>query len=464
MLAEGKRRNRSSKRPVRCVFYAVILGGLLAAVWGCGHYWARGQTDSWKLARNTPVRPVGGEIPRLLGNARYFKLAGRPQLALKELEEAFALEPGNPKVADLLARTYQELGQWDQARKVYQESLAKNYHPLVKNNFCFSYYQEGRYEEAEKCFRETLEQDPQNQAARNNLGLLWCRQGRLEEAHRLWQEALGKEGADWKLKEGLAALGKEVPATFARAPIPRAPISRSEPLPAPPATAVPALEAPEKPSPAPVVVADRQTGDSNKVAAAAPAEVRPTVPQNPPGPPLQEPAAPQAAAPVIPPQPTAVSRQEQGPAKPAASRVSQPATPANPAAARSPDSQLPLREPRSPVRTKPLRVEELVETSIEIRNGTRTRNFARKTRSRLDREGFTVAKIGNHIDFGAQKTMVLYRPGAARVAQTLGSRFFPGAEIKQSQKLKAGTDVKVILGKDLLNRPQMLAVLAKEKK
>jgi hypothetical protein len=102
---------------------------------------------------------------------------------------------------------------------------------------------------------------------------------------------------------------------------------------------------------------------------------------------------------------------------------------------------------------------ELVNTSIEVRNGTWTRFLAHEARSMLSLEGFTVTKIGNHIDFGAKKTIIFYRPGSGRVARALGHTFFPLAELKPSTKLNKGTDVKILLGADLMKAPRLLARL-----
>ena len=106
---------------------------------------------------------------------------------------------------------------------------------------------------------------------------------------------------------------------------------------------------------------------------------------------------------------------------------------------------------------------ELVDTHLEIRNGTWTHNLAHQARAWLSQKGFTVATIGNHLDFGATKTMIYYRAGAERVARAVASTFFPGAGLEPSTKLKPGTDVKILLGADLLARPQLMARLEGEK-
>ena len=75
-----------------------------------------------------------------------------------------------------------------------------------------------------------------------------------------------------------------------------------------------------------------------------------------------------------------------------------------------------------------------------------------------------MAKIGNHVDFGAAKTIVYYRPGMERVAQALGRTLFPGAAMEPSLKLKKSMDIKILLGADLLGRPQLMARLVTQDK
>jgi hypothetical protein len=107
---------------------------------------------------------------------------------------------------------------------------------------------------------------------------------------------------------------------------------------------------------------------------------------------------------------------------------------------------------------------ELVDTAIEVRNGTWTKNLAHQTRSLLREQGFTVSLIGNHWDFGAATTIIYYRPGAERVARAVAHTVFPGAELATSLKLKKGMDIKILLGADLLQRPQLMARLVAEGK
>ena len=128
----------------------------------------------------------------------------------------------------------------------------------------------------------------------------------------------------------------------------------------------------------------------------------------------------------------------------------QPITPAS-----KEDAAQPLLSPAPTILT----VAERVGTAIEVRNGNGTKNLARRTRSLLSLEGFTVARIGNHVNFGAANTVIYYRPEAEKVARAVGATVFPRAGLEPSLKLKKGMDIKILLGADLRKRPQMMARL-----
>lgn len=102
-------------------------------------------------------------------------------------------------------------------------------------------------------------------------------------------------------------------------------------------------------------------------------------------------------------------------------------------------------------------VQDISQARIEIKNGNGVRGQAREIRQRLAAEGFTVASIGNHVDFGLQKTIIAYRPESARVAQALYKKFFPEAILQEEAALPTWTDVRVSLGRDLISAHSHLA-------
>ncbi|MFW6123362.1 MAG: LytR C-terminal domain-containing protein [Thermodesulfobacteriota bacterium] len=92
---------------------------------------------------------------------------------------------------------------------------------------------------------------------------------------------------------------------------------------------------------------------------------------------------------------------------------------------------------------------DLWETAIELKNGNGVQNCARDLRSRLDDEGFNVVSIGNHVDFGLEKTIIAYRSEAAPVARMLAQKFFPAAKLEAGGKTSPQVDIRVSLGHDL---------------
>ena len=90
-----------------------------------------------------------------------------------------------------------------------------------------------------------------------------------------------------------------------------------------------------------------------------------------------------------------------------------------------------------------------METNIAILNGNGIHNLAHDTRSRLHLEGYSVVAINNFSNFGADRTVIYYRPEAERVATTLNKKFFPVAELESAPRLAESIGVKVVLGHDL---------------
>ena len=499
---------------------AALTGALLGV--GCNASWLSNN----RTARGVAL-PAAMDSARLLYNAHYYQLMGRPEIALKELQQAHEVDPANLKVVDALAQMYQEQGQFQQAQELYQETL-KRYgeNRALHNNWCFSYYLQGDLGRAESCLQEALARDPGNMAARNNLGLLWCRQGKLAEAKRLWEEAEGAALAQTRMNQALAFLGMSAPAYYAKLaePGPGAPLADSSAKP-PAAAAPPTVKA----APAPRPLAAAPKAEVNE--AAKPTEPGLALPQ--------QPAAsrqPKSATPAIiasqdgsllvaegqtsvkataatalaesakAPAPVLVTTQAGSlaaeppittkaatPATPAATRPTAGLTeaakvappPAPPVAASSGKSvaaqgetlvtaPAPARALAAAARAKVkkaakataprtiLAAAERVKTGIEILNGNGIRGLARLTQTVLFQEVFNVARIGDYINFGAESTVIYYRPGAERVARVLHSEIFPEAQLAESSKLRKGVAIKILLGRDLLEQPQIMARLRGE--
>ncbi len=450
-------RTRSSSRvntdPLRQWFVLALLILLVTGVsLGCG---LRDSRSSLSSGVDLTLRP-NSDVARLLKNAHYYKLMGRPEMALREMEQAYRASPQNYQLANALAGLYEEVGKFEQAQQIYKEVLALDSgNGALANNLCFSYYLAGNLNQAESCFRRTLERQPDNLAARNNLGMILCRQGRQEEARSLWQGAAGPAVAAQKIEQVTAFLGQSVPsrpvvqihpALAGQEAAPQDPPGRTVTLAVRPPAAAPS---PAVPQSAPVPNRQPRPGPGESVSS-----LLASAPSPPPA--DHRPLAPAKAAPAVPEAPEAKAAvtaaaqvQEQRPpaAAPPTAVAPQPAAPG----AAQASSGAALNRP------VPLTAQELEETAIEVRNGNGARDLARETRSILDLEGFNVVSIANHIDFGVDKTTIYYRPGAEKVAQALGHKFFRGAALVARAEMPPNLDVKILLGQDLLNRGPLTA-------
>lgn len=118
------------------------------------------------------------------------------------------------------------------------------------------------------------------------------------------------------------------------------------------------------------------------------------------------------------------------------------------------------QEPK-PLKRPPPTGEDLATTAIKVCNGNGVRNMARQTRERLDDEGYWVAAIGNHRDFGMEQTTIYYRPRGEKVAWALKEKLFRQAKVEPNPSLAGKVDIQVILGHDLVERQETLAHLVK---
>jgi LytR cell envelope-related transcriptional attenuator len=98
-----------------------------------------------------------------------------------------------------------------------------------------------------------------------------------------------------------------------------------------------------------------------------------------------------------------------------------------------------------------------LNSRVEIRNGNGVSGQAREMGVQIALDGFRVVDIANNKDFGLEKTVIAYRPEAARVARVIYNKYFPEAILQEEGALPHWTDVRVSLGRDLISGHQHLA-------
>ena len=368
----------------RALGAAALLGALLVLGSGCTRSGPGGAMEPQTETFFSQVRPASGDTARLMRNAHYYRLMGQPQLALKELEEA-----SSPWLRIISRssipwpRMYEELGEFSRAQKLYQEALSRvGANPALKNNLCYSYYLAGRWDQAQACFQEALAQRPRQQDRPEQSWPAILPAGPDRGSAPPLAGSRGQCRGGGEGGAGPGRLGDET--SRPPGPIPGRPAGWNR------------LRPPRQ-------------------------RLR-----------RRRPPRPRRRRRRLPPGGRSLNhppRRWQNRRRLRFSPAAEPAGVTSPAAA-PPTSPVPGnrkascgRDPAptpAPARPRPLTAKELTETAIEVRNGTPTPGLAHQARSTLSLEGFNVTQIGNHIDWGAEVTVIYYRPEAQRVAQVPG--------------------------------------------
>ena len=89
---------------------------------------------------------------------------------------------------------------------------------------------------------------------------------------------------------------------------------------------------------------------------------------------------------------------------------------------------------------------------IEVSNGVGIRNLAGRTARTLSRLGVTVARVSDYRLFGRQQTEIHYRNGHVGEAMAVRTTLPVGARLVQSSRLHPQVNVRLVVGKDLVQR------------
>jgi tetratricopeptide (TPR) repeat protein len=144
--------------------------------------WARPELE--RLARSDPREPL---YPYWLGRLDYDAMQFKSAAA--NFQEALYLDPKLMKAYDNLGLTYEALGQYDDAIRIYQRAVLLNRgqplpSPWPPLNLGTLLVKLGRHREAEVCLQESLRYDPRFPKALYQMGLLLEKEKKDEEAVR----------------------------------------------------------------------------------------------------------------------------------------------------------------------------------------------------------------------------------------------------------------------------------------
>lgn len=156
-----------------------------------------GDLEKAQIAYRLALKTTADHVPALLPLSRLQRGAGNSEGALELLQQAQAVQPGNPEILSELAITLDQLERFAEAEQLHLQSTGHK--PEIAstfNNLGFHYLQRERYEQAIPPLQKALRLDPRNELTRNNLAAAYLLRGEAERALQLFKESVG-EAAAW---------------------------------------------------------------------------------------------------------------------------------------------------------------------------------------------------------------------------------------------------------------------------
>lgn len=149
--------------------------------------WADAALSSCKRAKSINDRLTQVQIT--LGMV--YTGLGRPEQAIRELNEAIAVEPGNADAHRELGRAYTRIGKTEQAETALQKAiqLQPDSWPCHWDLAGF-YYRRAKYEESAEQFLEVIRLFPNHFLAYNSLGGIYLYLGKFDEAEGILLRSL----------------------------------------------------------------------------------------------------------------------------------------------------------------------------------------------------------------------------------------------------------------------------------
>ena len=111
--------------------------------------------------------------------------------SIKELEQAWQLDPANDEARNLLSQAYDQAGRLLEAQTLLKDAIQRNPASWINyNDLGVFYYRHQQYSQAEPLFRAATELAPGNPKAFYNLGGMYAVQGKFKEAETVLLRAI----------------------------------------------------------------------------------------------------------------------------------------------------------------------------------------------------------------------------------------------------------------------------------
>ncbi len=164
------------------------------------------QTEQYDKAVDAFERaslPNNAEIQRSLGFA--YRQLGRPDPAVRCLEQAIALNPKDVLSMNLLAPIYQDLHYFDKSDSVFERILElEPDNDLVLNNYSYSLaVRSTRLDRAMEMIKKALARAPNNSHYLDTMGWVYYQLGDYEQALRYVKQSYALDPTSWEVTDHL---------------------------------------------------------------------------------------------------------------------------------------------------------------------------------------------------------------------------------------------------------------------
>jgi len=166
-----------------------------------------GFTHSYNLDGQGPDPKDRIAVLKLMNSAEQLQPAPSPARRVELLQQAIAIDPGNPLLYHSLGAKLEQAGRYDDAMKLYRTAIGNGIEDSrLHSRLGDLLVRAGKKAEAIPEYEKAGQLNPVDVASQANLGTAYLETGRLDDAGRVFKSILAIEPANAAAQNGLGVL------------------------------------------------------------------------------------------------------------------------------------------------------------------------------------------------------------------------------------------------------------------